>query len=98
MLSRKLNQCDPLTENFKSLEDFWEFWDTHSTADYEDLMEDVDVQIDLRRSKRYYPVAKGLINQLKTQARQQGVSTATLINLWLKEKMMETVKSKEEVA
>jgi len=92
------NQRDPLPENFKSLEDFWEFWDTHSTTDYEDLMEDVDVQIDMSRSKRYYPVAKDLITQLKTQARQQGISTGTLINLWLKEKMMETVKSKEEVA
>ena len=78
------NQRDPLPENFKSLEDFWEFWDTHSTADYEDLMEDVDVQIGLRRSKRYYPVAEDLTTQLKTQARQQGISTETLINLWLK--------------
>ncbi len=94
------NQRDPLPEDFKSLEDFWEFWDTHSTADYEDLMEDVDVdvQIDISKRKRYYPVAKDLIIQLKTQARQQGVSTETLINLWLKEKMIETIKSKKEVA
>jgi hypothetical protein len=92
------NQRDPLPENFKSLEEFWEFWDTHSSADYEDLMEDVDVQIDLSRSKRYYPVAKDLITQLKAQARQQGVSTETLINLWLKEKIMETARRKQKAA
>lgn len=36
-------QRDPLPENFYSLEEFWAFWDTHSTADYEDLIEDVEV-------------------------------------------------------
>jgi len=33
-------QRDPLPENFRSLEEFWTFWDSHSTADYEDFMED----------------------------------------------------------
>lgn len=92
------NQREPLPENFESLEEFWEFWDTHSSADYEDLMEDIEVQVDLIRSKKYYPVAKDLITPLRIQARQQGISTETLINLWLKEKILEKVKSKEEVA
>mgnify|MGYP000617585549 CR=1 FL=1 len=35
-----------LPENFNTLEAFWEFWDTHSSADYEDLMEDVEVIYD----------------------------------------------------
>ncbi|MBU4373975.1 MAG: BrnA antitoxin family protein [Candidatus Methanoperedenaceae archaeon] len=34
-----------MPEEFGSLEEFWAFWDTHSTADYEDLMEDVDVRL-----------------------------------------------------
>jgi len=38
---------DPLPDNFDSLEFFWEFWDSHSSADYEDLMEDVDVDIQI---------------------------------------------------
>ena len=91
-------QREPLPEDFKSLEEFWEFWDTHSTADYEDLMENVDVHVDLSSSKVYCAVAKDLINLLRTQARQQGVSTETLINLWLKEKVIETAKIKEQLA
>jgi len=54
-------QRDPLPEDFDSLEEFWEFWDTHSTADYEDQMEDVDVDIDIRSSKVYCAVAKDLL-------------------------------------
>ena len=78
---------DSLPEDFGSLEEFCEFWDTHSTSDYEDLMEDVDVSIDIHTSKVYCAVAKDLLTQLQIHARQQGVSTETLINLWLREKV-----------
>lgn len=84
----------PVPENFRSLEEFWAFWDAHSTADYEDFMEDVDVHVDIRSSKIYCAVAKDIIAQLRTQARQQGISTETLINLWLREKVREAADSK----
>lgn len=86
-------QRDPLPENFGSLEEFWAFWDSHSTADYEDFMEDVDVHVDIRSSKMYCAVAKDIIAQLRSQARRQGVSTETLINLWLREKVTEAAQS-----
>ena len=38
---------------------FLALWDAHSTADYEDQMEDVD--IDVRSSKVYCAVAKDLL-------------------------------------
>ncbi len=77
---------DPLPEDFDSLEEFVAFWDTHSTADYEDQMDDVEMHIDIRSSKVYCAVAKDLLAQLRTHARRQGVSTEALINLWLREK------------
>lgn len=80
---------EPLPETFESIEEFQEFWDTHSSADYEELMEDVEVDINIRSSRVYCAVAKDLLTQLRTQARQQGVSTETLINLWLREKAAE---------
>ena len=91
---RQTRQHDPLPENFGSLEEFWAFWDTHSTADYEDFLEDVDVSVDLHSSKVYCAVAKDIIAQVRTQARRQGVSTETLINLWLREKATEAAQSK----
>ncbi len=80
-------QRDPLPENFNSLEDFWEFWDSHSSADYEDFMEPVDVEIELSSNKVYCAIAKNVFAQIRSQAFQQGVSTETLINLWLQEKI-----------
>lgn len=42
---------EPMPENFESIEEFQEFWDTHSSANYEELMDDVEVDIDIRSSR-----------------------------------------------
>jgi hypothetical protein len=52
----QVTQRDELPENFDSIEAFWSFWDTHSTADYEDLMEEVEVQFNLREVHEYLPI------------------------------------------
>jgi len=79
---------DVLADDFSTLEELSGFWDTHSSADYEDVVEPIEVEIDLSSSKVYCPVAKDLLRQVRKQARQQGVSTATLMNLWLQEKLL----------
>ena len=76
-----------LPENFESLDEFWDFWDTHSSADFEDEMEDVNAVIELSSSKVYFAVAKDFVRPIRTLAREQGVSPETLLNLWLKEKI-----------
>jgi hypothetical protein len=55
------------------------------------MMEDVDTQVTLHSSKTYCAVAKDVMAQVRAQARRQGVSTETLINLWLQEKAAESV-------
>jgi hypothetical protein len=87
MRGKKSVPKDALPENFTTLEELSDFWDTHSTADYEEVMEPVEVEVDLSSSKVYCPVAKDLLRQVRRQAQQQGVSTETLINLWLQEKL-----------
>ncbi|MGD8624389.1 MAG: CopG family antitoxin [Anaerolineae bacterium] len=78
---------EPIPESFDAIEEFWQFWDTHSSADYEDLMVPVDVEVDLLSSKTYCAISKDVLHGIRAQARQQGISTETLINLWLQEKL-----------
>jgi len=85
----KASPRDPVPEGFGSLEELWSFWDTHSTADYEDLMEDVEVRADIRSSRVYCAVAKDIVARVRTEASRQGVSTETLVNLWLRERAMQ---------
>ncbi len=87
-MSNKAQQLkDTLPENFESLDGFWDFWDTRSSADFEDEMEDVNAVIELSSSKVYFAVAKDFVRPIRAQAREQGVSPETLLNLWLKEKI-----------
>jgi hypothetical protein len=51
MRDKKTATRDALPEDFTSLGEFWEFWDTHSSADYEDTMEAVAFEIDPFSSK-----------------------------------------------
>lgn len=65
--------------HFATLDEFWTFWDAHSSADYEDVMTPVEVEMKL--------FAKDLLSQVRAQARRQGVSPETLVNLWLQERL-----------
>ena len=89
MQDKGLAQEERLPESFDTLEAFADFWDTHSSADYEDLMEPVEVEFELYSDKVYCAIAKDVLIQVRTEARRQGVSTETLVNLWLQAKLAE---------
>jgi hypothetical protein len=69
-----------------SYSELGEYWDQHDLAEAWDSTTPVDIAVDLRTEKRYYPVAKALSERLNQMARSQGVSPETLINLWVQEK------------
>ena len=48
----------------------------------------------MHSSKVYCAVAKDMLAQVRDQARRQGVSTETLINLWLQEKAASVMHNK----
>jgi hypothetical protein len=82
---------DPIPE-FETLNDIAEFWDAHSTADYEDLTH--EVQFDVRlgsnaTSSQMITLLPELSETLQALAHTRGVSVETLINVWLTEKILE---------
>ena len=48
MMTKKKPVRDPMPAPSASIEEIIEFWDTHSTADYDDLMEEVTFEIDIQ--------------------------------------------------
>ena len=78
---------DPLPEQFTSLEDAVDFWDTHSLADYQEYWKDVQCEIDIKRRTYQISLDSGLYQKLRRAARERGVSAETLVNLWLQEKV-----------
>lgn len=72
----------------ESLESVGEFWDTHDFTDYDTEAPDVTFEI-----RSLIPIELDLLAALEKQARLRGVSTETLINLWLHEKLVESSPS-----
>ncbi len=87
MEKNKRKKRDPLPEEFNSLEEAGEFWDTHSSADYEDYMKEVHFDVDLRNRAHDVRVTDDVLREIRKIARQRGVATETLVNLWLQEKV-----------
>lgn len=77
---------DPLPANFKNLDDFDEFWSTHSLADYDDLQRDVhfNIRLDDEESVTLKPT---LAHTLRQRARRRRISVGALVNRLLEEKL-----------
>ena len=87
MEKNRKKKRDPLPEEFNSLEEAGEFWDTHSSADYEDYMKEVHFDVELKRRAHDVRVTNEVLREIRKIARQRGVATETLVNLWLQEKV-----------
>ena len=80
---------DRIPKHFKSIEEAAEFWDSHDLADYEDLTHEAHFDVDIQRRVFLTALEPTLAKKLTALAHRQGVSTETLINVWLTEKAKE---------
>jgi hypothetical protein len=78
---------DPIPENFRTLEEFWEFWDTHSTVDYPEFLKPVKVSVRLAKGAKVLRVADDLVSSLRRRARRQGLTLEALVNRWIRERL-----------
>lgn len=88
-MSRGRKVRDRIPESFANIEEASDFWDSHSTADYDDLMDDVDFKVDIQSRIFFVPLEGSVAKEIKLIAEQQGLVLETLVNLWLKEKLDE---------
>jgi len=81
----------PIPDRFATLEEAAEFWDTHDLADYWDLTEEVDFEVDLQHRRYLVALDPELTEKLAAEAHKRGLSTETLVNLWRSEKLRESI-------
>lgn len=73
----------------KSYEEMADFWDTHSLADYDDQLIEVDMTFDPLARRTKIGIEPGLLADLRRLARTRRISTETLVNLWLGQRVAE---------
>jgi hypothetical protein len=75
--------------NASSYAKIGEFWDAHDLSDFWKKTRKVKFDVVLEPEATYYPIEKGLSEKIQSEARKQGVSSDTLVNLWLEQKIKE---------
>ncbi len=81
------SQVDPLPDEFKSEDEAAEFWDTHSLTDYEEFLEPVDLEVDLKRRHFEIEVDQESFLALRDCARKLQKPVKQLASEILKQKL-----------
>ena len=86
-MMRRRKVRDPILDHFDSVEAAADFWDSHDLSDYWDQSREARFQVDIKSHRFLTALDPDLAQKLTARARQRGVSTETLINVWLTEKL-----------
>ena len=86
MAANKKNDLPPTG----SLADLVEFFETHDMGEYWDQMPEASLDIDIRRRKHLVALDEDLAGEVSKIARSRHISSESLINALLREKLAET--------
>jgi hypothetical protein len=92
-MRRSNKKREPIPQHFQSVAEAAEFWDSHDLTDYWDQTREANFEVDIQRRVFLTALEPGLAKKLTACARKQGVSTETLINVWLTEKIIESAQN-----
>lgn len=73
----------------RSYVEMGEFWDKHDLSEFWKKTRKVKFEVVLEPQATYYPIAKELSEKIQSEARKQGISSDTLVNLWLEQRIKE---------
>lgn len=93
-MPRSSKKPEPIPRHFQNLTEAADFWDSHDVTDYWELTREASFEVDIQRCVFLTALEPELARKLTVYAHQQGVSTETLINVWLTEKLAATSQQK----
>jgi hypothetical protein len=77
------------TSKARSYAQLGEYWDKHDLSDVWRKTRKVKFEVVAEPEATYYPVERDLSAKIQSVAKKQGVSSDTLVNLWLEQKIKE---------
>lgn len=80
-------KIDPIPDVFATEEEAGEFWDTHSTADYEEYLEPVEMTIDIRKRQYLIEIDEESFRTLFQHSKKTHTPVKRLASKILKEKL-----------
>lgn len=73
-----------------SYREIGEYWDEHDAEDAWDPSRRTDFDVDIQSRHRYFSLDRELSRKVDEAARRRGVTSETLLNLWVQEKLVQT--------
>jgi len=77
---------------FSSIDELVEFFETHDLGEYWDQMPEAHFDIDIKRRTHIFAIDEDLADRLTEVAKAKRIPSETLINVWLREKLLEQAK------
>lgn len=74
---------------FDSLDELVSFFDANDMGQFDDQMEPVDFEVDIKSRKWLISLDEGVATKLRQIARERHMSSEALANAWLMEKIKE---------
>lgn len=84
-----LKRIKQMPEEFRTYEEAAEFWETHDSTDFMDILEEVDIKVDLQKRHYLIELDKSTAEVLQESARRKGVSPGHLASELLQEQLIE---------
>lgn len=84
--SKKKKESIP--DEFGTLVEASDFWDTHDVSDYWDKTSEAKFEARLKKEPKYIVLEEDIAKKIFNIAKKKHISIETLINLWLKEKLV----------
>jgi hypothetical protein len=75
--------------HFRSLDELVKFFDTHDLGEYWDEMPEAHFEVDIKRRTHLFALDAELADKLTEIAKSRQMSSGSLLNAWLKEKIQE---------
>jgi hypothetical protein len=76
----------------KSVKELVDFFQTHDMGDYWDQMREVHFDVDIKRRKHLVALEEDIVGKLTEIAKSKKVSSESLINTWLKDRIRRATK------
>jgi hypothetical protein len=76
----------------KSVKELVEFFDTHDMGDYWEKMPKAHFDVNIKKRKHWVALEGDIVDKLAQIAKSKKVSSESLINAWLKDKIRRATK------
>lgn len=86
-MKKRAKGVKEIPASFTDIDEADDFWDAHSLADYGACLTEVEADVELNTVRHMVALDGELLDALTDVARAKGISTETLVNLWLKDKL-----------